>query len=189
MSVSSPAAWAASLTCPSSIITFTAVTACPSAAVPSAASIIFLLTISPLTAPTTASASNPIAAAAASSIRLSIATSAFATCPTRSFSRRTTPPSPAIRLPIDITLENVHILTPGAYTFSASTPTGHKLEIKLDNVFADDPAFAFLRPGRGYHDGGRNLGNLGAEGRRRDDIQRSPRRASRSTATRLRSVP
>ena len=45
------------------------------------------------------------------------------------------------RLPIynDITLENVHILTPGAYTFFGLDPEpGHKLGIKLDNVFADD---------------------------------------------------
>jgi len=43
------------------------------------------------------------------------------------------------RLPIykDITLENVHVLTPGAYTFFGLDPE-HKLEIKLDNVFADD---------------------------------------------------
>ncbi|HZP06732.1 MAG TPA: pectinesterase family protein [Terracidiphilus sp.] len=43
------------------------------------------------------------------------------------------------RLPIyeDITLENVHVLTPGAYTFYG-LDADHKLEIKLDNVFADD---------------------------------------------------
>ena len=43
------------------------------------------------------------------------------------------------RLPIykDITLENVHILTPGAYTF-LGLDSDHKLGIKLDNVFADD---------------------------------------------------
>ena len=43
------------------------------------------------------------------------------------------------RLPIykDITLENVHVLTPGAYTFFGLDPD-NKLEIKLDNVFADD---------------------------------------------------
>ncbi len=42
------------------------------------------------------------------------------------------------RLPIykDITLENVHVLTPGAYTFYG-LDAEHKLEIKLDNVFAD----------------------------------------------------
>jgi polygalacturonase len=45
------------------------------------------------------------------------------------------------RLPIykDITLENVHVLTPGAYTFlGLDAAPEHKLEIKLDNVFADD---------------------------------------------------
>jgi len=43
------------------------------------------------------------------------------------------------RLPIykDITLENVHVLTPGAYTFFG-LDANNKLEIKLDNVFADD---------------------------------------------------
>jgi polygalacturonase len=43
------------------------------------------------------------------------------------------------RLPLyrDITLENVHVLTPGAYTFYG-LDADHKLEIKLDNVFADD---------------------------------------------------
>jgi len=43
------------------------------------------------------------------------------------------------RLPIykDITLENVHVLTPGAYTFYG-LDAEHKLEINLDNVFADD---------------------------------------------------
>ncbi len=43
------------------------------------------------------------------------------------------------RLPIykDITLENVHVLTPGAYTFYG-LDADHKLEIKFDNVFADD---------------------------------------------------
>jgi polygalacturonase len=43
------------------------------------------------------------------------------------------------RLPIyqDITLENVHVLTPGAYTFYG-LDADHKLQIKLDNVFSDD---------------------------------------------------
>ena len=43
------------------------------------------------------------------------------------------------RLPIyrDITVENVHVLTPGAYTF-LGLDAEHKLGIKLDNVFADD---------------------------------------------------
>ena len=45
------------------------------------------------------------------------------------------------RLPIyrDITLENVHVLTPGAYTFyGLDAQADHRLQIKLDNVFADD---------------------------------------------------
>jgi polygalacturonase len=41
-------------------------------------------------------------------------------------------------LPIyrDITLDNVHILTPGTYTFMGYDPQ-HKLQITLDNVYAD----------------------------------------------------
>ena len=43
------------------------------------------------------------------------------------------------QLPVyrDIVLENVHILTPGSFTF-LGLDAGHKLELKLDNVFADD---------------------------------------------------
>lgn len=43
------------------------------------------------------------------------------------------------RLPIyrDITLENVHVLTPGAFTF-LGLDADHKLGITLNNVFADD---------------------------------------------------
>jgi polygalacturonase len=42
-------------------------------------------------------------------------------------------------LPIykDITLENVHVTSPGSYTF-LGLDADHKLELKLDNVFADD---------------------------------------------------
>jgi polygalacturonase len=42
-------------------------------------------------------------------------------------------------LPIykDITLEEIHVLTAGAFTFFGLDPK-HKLELKLDNVFADD---------------------------------------------------
>jgi polygalacturonase len=36
----------------------------------------------------------------------------------------------------DITLQNVHILTPGSYTF-LGLDSAHKLGLKLDNVFAD----------------------------------------------------
>lgn len=43
------------------------------------------------------------------------------------------------KLPIyrDITLDNVHVLTPGAYTFQG-LDADHKLGIKLNNVFSDD---------------------------------------------------
>lgn len=37
----------------------------------------------------------------------------------------------------DITLQNVHVLTAGSYTF-LGLDAEHKLELKLDNVFADD---------------------------------------------------
>ncbi len=37
----------------------------------------------------------------------------------------------------DITLENVHVLTAGSFTF-LGLDAEHKLELKLDNVFADD---------------------------------------------------
>ncbi|MGA3068873.1 MAG: glycosyl hydrolase family 28 protein, partial [Terracidiphilus sp.] len=45
------------------------------------------------------------------------------------------------RLPVyrDITLENVHVLTPGSDTF-LGLDAQHKLGLKLDNVFADDQA-------------------------------------------------
>jgi len=63
------------------------------------------------------------------------------------------------RLPIykDITLENVHVLTPGAFTF-LGLDAEHKLGIKLDNVFADDQQHSLfydkdaditIGPGRG----------------------------------------
>jgi pectin methylesterase-like acyl-CoA thioesterase len=62
-------------------------------------------------------------------------------------------------LPIykDITLENVHVLTPGAFTF-LGLDAEHKLGIKLDNVFADDQQHSLfydkdadiaIGPGRG----------------------------------------
>jgi polygalacturonase len=43
------------------------------------------------------------------------------------------------QLPIyrDITLEDIHVLTAGSYTF-LGLDAQHKLELKLDNVFADD---------------------------------------------------
>ncbi|MGA7832230.1 MAG: pectinesterase family protein [Terracidiphilus sp.] len=49
------------------------------------------------------------------------------------------------QLPIyrDITLENVHILSPGSYTF-LGLDAQHKLALKLDNVFADDQAHSSM---------------------------------------------
>ena len=46
---------------------------------------------------------------------------------------------PGDQLPVyrDITLENIHILTAGSYTF-LGLDTEHKLGLTLDNVFADD---------------------------------------------------
>ena len=63
------------------------------------------------------------------------------------------------KLPIyrDITLENVHVLSPGAYTF-LGLDADHKLGIRLDNVFADDQKHSLfynkdaeitIGPGRG----------------------------------------
>jgi polygalacturonase len=44
------------------------------------------------------------------------------------------------QLPVyrDITLDNVHVVTPGSYTF-LGLDAEHKLGLTLDNVFADDP--------------------------------------------------
>jgi polygalacturonase len=69
------------------------------------------------------------------------------------------------RLPIykDITLENVHILTPGAYTFQGLDPE-HKLEIKLDNVFADDQQDALFYDQDADITVGPRLGNLEPKG-------------------------
>lgn len=63
------------------------------------------------------------------------------------------------KLPVyrDITLENVRVLTPGAFTF-LGLDADHKLGIKLDNVFADDQQHSLfynkdaeitIGPGRG----------------------------------------
>ena len=69
------------------------------------------------------------------------------------------------RLPIykDITLENVHILTPGAYTFQGFDPE-HKLQIKLDNVFADDQADSYFYDSDAEITIGPRLGNLEPKG-------------------------
>ena len=74
------------------------------------------------------------------------------------------------RLPIynDITLENVHILTPGAYTFfGLDADPGHKLEIKLDNVFADDQKDSLFYNQDASITIGPHLGNLVPKG---DDV-------------------
>ena len=74
------------------------------------------------------------------------------------------------RLPIynDITLENVHVLTPGAYTFyGLDADPGHKLEIKLDNVFADDQKDSLFYDQDADITIGPHLGNLVPKG---DDV-------------------
>src|SRR5580704_17473572 len=74
------------------------------------------------------------------------------------------------RLPIyqDITLQNVHVLTPGAYTFfGLDADPGHKLEIKLDNVFADDQKEALFYNQDASITLGPHLGNLEPKG---DDV-------------------
>jgi polygalacturonase len=72
------------------------------------------------------------------------------------------------RLPIykDIILENVHVLTPGAYTFFGLDPE-HKLEIKLDNVFADDQKDSLFYDRDADITVGPHLGNLEPKG---DDV-------------------
>jgi polygalacturonase len=49
------------------------------------------------------------------------------------------------QLPVyrDVTLENVHVLTAGSYTF-LGLDSQHKLGLKLDNVFADDQAHSSM---------------------------------------------
>jgi polygalacturonase len=72
------------------------------------------------------------------------------------------------RLPIykDITLENLHVLTPGAYTFFGLDPD-NKLEIKLDNVFADDQADSLFYDQDASITLGPKSGNLAPKG---DDV-------------------
>jgi polygalacturonase len=74
------------------------------------------------------------------------------------------------RLPIyqDITLQNVHILTPGAYTFyGLDAEPGHKLQINLDNVFADDQKDSLFYNQDADITLGPRLGNLEPKG---DDV-------------------
>jgi len=72
------------------------------------------------------------------------------------------------RLPIykDITLQNVHILTPGAYTFYG-LDAQNKLEIRLDNVVADDQKDALFYDQDADITLGPQLGNLEPKG---DDV-------------------
>jgi polygalacturonase len=69
------------------------------------------------------------------------------------------------RLPIykDITLENVHVLTPGAFTFYG-LDAEHKLEIKLDNVFADDQQHSLFYDKDAEIKIGPRAGNLAPKG-------------------------
>ncbi len=72
------------------------------------------------------------------------------------------------RLPIykDITLENVHILTAGAYTFYG-LDADHKLEIKLESVFADNQKDSLFYDKDADITLGPRLGNLEPKG---DDV-------------------
>ncbi len=74
------------------------------------------------------------------------------------------------RLPIykDIALENVHVLTPGAFTFlGLDADPDHKLEIRLDNVFADDQQDSLYYDQDAAITIGPHLGNLVPKG---DDV-------------------
>ncbi len=72
------------------------------------------------------------------------------------------------RLPIyqDIALENVRVLTPGAFTFLGLDPD-HKLQITLDNVFADDLKDSLFYDQDASITAGSKLGNLEPKG---DDV-------------------
>lgn len=72
------------------------------------------------------------------------------------------------RLPIyrDITLENVHVLTAGAFTFYG-LDAEHKLGIKFDNVFADDQQHSLFYNKDADITVGPKRGNLAPKG---DDV-------------------
>jgi len=80
------------------------------------------------------------------------------------------------RLPIyrDITLENVHVLTPGAYTF-LGLDREHKLGIQLDNVFADDQQHSLFYDKDAEIAVGPHKGNLSPSG---DDVAVNPAQGS-----------
>jgi polygalacturonase len=63
----------------------------------------------------------------------------------------------------DITLQNVHILTAGAYTFYG-LDADHKLQINLDNVFADDQKDSLFYDKDADITIGPSLGNLEPKG-------------------------
>ncbi len=71
-------------------------------------------------------------------------------------------------LPIyrDIVLENVHVLTPGTFTF-LGLDAEHKLELKLENVFADDQQHSLFYNKDAVISTGPQLGNLIPKG---DDV-------------------
>ncbi len=72
------------------------------------------------------------------------------------------------QLPVyrDITLENIHILTAGSYTF-LGLDAEHKLSITLNNVFADDQQHSTWLVKDADISIGRDLGNLEPKG---DDV-------------------
>jgi polygalacturonase len=78
------------------------------------------------------------------------------------------------QLPVyrDITLENVHVLSAGSYTF-LGLDSQHKLGLKLDNVFADDQAHSSMLVKDAEIVIGSKRGNLGPSG---DDatVQQTP---------------
>ena len=163
-----PSGAAASPTCPSSTTTSTPAMACPSAAAPMAASITSSSTTSPSTAPTTVSASSPILSRGGLVHQVVYRNVCIRNVPnplvfTPHYTNFT-----GNRLPIyqDIALQDVHVLTPGAFTFFG-LDADHKLQIKLDNVFADDQKDSLFYDKDADITVGARLGNLEPKG---DDV-------------------
>jgi polygalacturonase len=75
-------------------------------------------------------------------------------------------------LPIyrDIALEDVHVLTPGSFTF-LGLDAEHKLELRLDNVFADDQQHSLFYSKDAVIAAGPHSGNLVPTG---DDVTATP---------------
>ncbi len=69
------------------------------------------------------------------------------------------------QLPVyrDITLDNIHILTPGTYTF-LGLDAQHKLGLTLSNVFADGQSISHITARDADFTLGPNLGNLSPSG-------------------------